>query len=118
MIEIVIEEFFYDGDFFHDLYDFLEYLNNNNIEEEYYEIYLTTERKPFVLSAYGILDRYIDSDLFEEDYYDSLKDFLNKNIDFEKINKNIPTFYDSNGNVTRIGHPFINGKNEVETTIL
>lgn len=113
-----IEDFFYDGDFYHDLDDFLEYLNNNNIEEEYYEIYLTTERKPFVLSAYGILERYMDSDMFEEDYYDHLKDFLNENIDFEKINKNIPTFYNPNGDITRIKHPFVNKKNEVETIVI
>ena len=97
-----MENFFYDGEFFGELDEFIDHITDNGDEEEVYSLpdnftakcYESVLEKPVILSAEWIFDRIpehrfpLDSEAGETDICEALK-----LIDFTAANEKLPSLY-------------------------
>jgi hypothetical protein len=106
--EKIPENFFYNDTYYHNLEDLAsdcEDMMKEVSDDEEIEIGLSDEAPIVQLSPSWILDR-INEDAFCEDTYErdseKIKKILEKNIDFQKLNEEIPKLFYGNNKTLKI----------------
>ena len=109
-----MENFFYEENFFTDTDSFLEHLeldieDANDLPDNFeIEVEVAKEEPIVKFSVDWIVDRIYEERIpDDDDTYERLRDIIKNNIDFDKLNSEIPKAWYGNGSVKLTKKDFI-----------